>query len=92
MHNDFTLFMRTYPNGTKVVIYHAYDTDDNRVGPWTTKCTTKTAARNYCNKLLKAGLLIPSKTKPVTFGEYAVGFWDRNSEYVRRQDSRADIT
>jgi integrase len=37
-------------------------------------------------------LLIRVKTKPVTFGEYAVGFWDRNSEYVKRQESRADIT
>lgn len=92
MHNDFTLFMRTYPNGKKVVFYHAYDADDNRVGPWTTKSRNLTAARNYCNRLLKAGLLIPNKTKPVTFAEYAVGFWDRNSEYVRRQESRADIT
>jgi hypothetical protein len=55
MHNDFTLFYRTYPNGTKVVFYHAYDENGKRVGPWTTKCANKTAARNYCNGLLKAG-------------------------------------
>jgi integrase len=92
MHNDFTLFMRTYPNGTKVVFYHAYDDNDRRVGPWTTKCKNLTAARNYCNKLLKAGELVPDKKPITTFAEFAEGFWDKNSEYVRRQESRADIT
>jgi len=92
MHNDFTLFMRTYPNGTKVVFYHAYDKDGKRVGPWTTNSLTLTAARNYCHKLLVAGALIPSKTKPFTFGEFAAGFWERGSEYVKNQESRADIT
>jgi integrase len=92
MHNDFTLFMRTYPNGKKVVFYHAYDKDGKRVGPWTTNSLTKTAARNYCHKLLAAGILIPNKNKAVTFGEYAVRFWERGSEYIKNQESRADIT
>jgi integrase len=92
MHNDFTLFMRTYPNGTKVVFYHAYDADDKRVGPWTTKCTNKTAARNYCNKLLKEGRLLPKRNKIIVFAKFADGFWDRKSEYIRRQESRSDIT
>ena len=92
MHNDFTLFMRTYPNGTKVVFYHAYNDEDVRVGPWTTKCRNLTAARNYCNRLMKAGGLIPNKTKPVTFGEFAQGFFDRDSDYVKNQESRGSIT
>jgi integrase len=92
MHNDFTLFMRTYPNGKKVVFYHAYDDEGKRVGPWTTNSLTLTAARNYCNRLLKAGVLVRNKTKVLTFGEYAEGFWERGSEYIRNQDSRADIT
>ena len=92
MHNDFTLFKRTYPNGTKVVFYHAYDENGKRVGPWTTHSRNLTAARARCNKLLKAGALIPGKNKAVTFAKFAEGFWDRNSEYVRRQESRADIT
>ena len=33
MHNDFTLFMRTYPNETRMVFYHAYNEKDERVGP-----------------------------------------------------------
>jgi hypothetical protein len=32
MHNDFTLFLRTYPNGQKVFHYLAYDEDGIRRG------------------------------------------------------------
>jgi integrase len=28
----------------------------------------------------------------VTFGEFAAGFWERGSEYVKNQESRSDIT
>jgi len=92
MHNDFTLFVRKYPNGKRVVFYFAYDETDTRVGPWTTKCLTKTAARNYCNRLLKAGLLVQVKQKVFTFGEYAEGFWERESEYIKKKEGRRDIT
>ena len=92
MHNDFTLFLREYPNGKKVFFYYTYDEDGRRRGPWTTKCLSKTAARNYCHALLKKGGLIPDRKTAVTFAEFAEGFWDRNSEYIRRQESRADIT
>jgi hypothetical protein len=92
MRNDFTLFMRMYPNGKKVVFYHAYDESGKRVGPWTTNSLTFTAARNYCHKLLVAGTLIPNRNKVMTFGDFANGLWERGSEYVKNQESRADIT
>jgi integrase len=92
MRNDFTLFMREYPNGKKVCFYYAYDKDGIRQGPWTTKCLNKTAGRNYCHKLMVAGILIPNRNKAVTFVEYAKGFWERGSEYVKNQESRGDIT
>jgi integrase len=38
------------------------------------------------------GGLIPDKKKPLAFGEFAEGFWERGSEYVKNQESRADIT
>jgi hypothetical protein len=88
MHNDYTLFTRKYPNGTRTVFYYAYGADDKRLGPWTTKCLTLTAARKYCNQLLKADRLIPSRIKPVTFGEFADRFWEWDSEYIRSQESR----
>jgi hypothetical protein len=74
MHNDYTLLWRTYPNGTKVVFYYAYDDTDVRRGPWTTKCQSITGARNYCNRLIKTDRLIPNRGKLLTFGEYAKGF------------------
>jgi hypothetical protein len=44
MHNDYTLFWRSYPNGKKVVFYYAYDDTDERRGPRTTKCRSITPA------------------------------------------------
>jgi hypothetical protein len=92
MYNDYTLFWRTYPNGTKVVFYYAYDDTDVRQGPWTTKCRSITAARNYCNRLIKTDRLIPNRGKVLTFGEYAQGFWEHGSDYLDNQEGRADIT
>ena len=69
-----------------------YDENGERRGPWPTKCLTKTVARNYCHGLLREGNLLPNRNKVLTFGEYADGFWDRSSEYVKNQESRVDIT
>jgi hypothetical protein len=52
----------------------------------------RTAARNYCNRLFKDGGLIPDKKVPFTFGEFAEGFWERGAEYVKKQESRSNIT
>jgi integrase len=92
MRNDFTLFLRKYPNGSKVFFYYAYDENGQRQGPWTTKCVQKTAAKNYCHRLFKDGALLPDRNKAITFGEFAKGFWERGSEYVKNQESRGDIT
>jgi hypothetical protein len=84
--------VRKYQNGKRAVFYFAYDETDTRVGPWTTKCLTKTAARNFCCKLLKAGLLAQDKRKAITFGEYATDFWERDSEYIKKKEGRRDGT
>jgi hypothetical protein len=36
--------------------------------------------------------LIPNRGKPLTFGEYAAGFWEHGSDYLDNQEGRADIT
>jgi hypothetical protein len=92
MHNDYTLFWRPYPNGKKVVFYYAYDDRDNRQGPWTTKCQSIMAVRNFCNRLIKTDRLIPKRGTLVTFGEFAAGFWEHGSDYLENQEGRADIT
>jgi len=61
MHNDFTLLRRKVPSGKKVVYYYAYDDEGQRLGPWTTGQVSKTAARNYCNRLNREGKLIPTQ-------------------------------
>jgi integrase len=92
MHNDYTLFWREYPNGTRAVFYYAYDDQGVRRGPWSTKCRNITAARNYCNRLIRTGRLIPKRGRPLTFGEFARGFWESGSPYLENQEGRADIT
>jgi hypothetical protein len=67
MYNDYTLLWRTYPNGTMMVFCYAYDGNDVRQGPWTTKCRSITAAQNYCNRLIKTDRLIS--------GAKAFAFW-----------------
>ncbi|MDR2786588.1 MAG: hypothetical protein LBB83_11820, partial [Treponema sp.] len=83
----------------EVVFYYAYDDKDVRQGPWTTKCQSITAARNYCNRLIKTDSLIPilkvfnhKRGKLLTFGEFASGFWEHGSGYLDNQEGRADIT
>jgi hypothetical protein len=84
--------MRKLPCGKKVAYYYAYDASDRRVGPWSTGEKTLTAARSRCEDLYREGKLIPSKTKPLTFGEFAEGFWESGSAYLENQEGRADIT
>lgn len=91
MHSDFTLFLRKYPNGKEVYFYYTYDGEDRRRGPWTTKSQNKTAARNYCHKLIKAGALIPDRRKSMSFGEFADGFWNRGSIYLSHLERRREM-
>ena len=62
-----------------------------RRGPWTTKCLTLTEAKNYCHRLIRKGALIPNRKKVTTFAEFAKGFWELDSAYVREQRSRKDF-
>jgi len=92
MHSDFTLFLRTYPNGKKVYFYYTYDEKGKRKGPWTTNSQNKTAARNYCHTLIKDGKLLHNSRTAMTFGEFAKGFWDEGSDYLEYRSQRSDLT
>jgi len=91
MRNDYTMFKRAVPSGTKVVYYYAYDENGIRKGPWTTKCLNFTEARNYCHRLIRNGALIPDRKKMITFSEFANGFWKLDSEFIRNERSRKDF-
>jgi len=93
MHNDFTLLTRVVPSGKKVIYYYAYDEKGNRLGPWSTGQDSKTMARNYCNRLIKAGVLLPCKKEMPTFAQWADGFWDwNNSKYLKDRRKRRNLT
>jgi integrase len=62
------------------------------MGPYSSGEKTKTAAGVVCVQLYAAGRLIPKKTRVFTFGDFAKGFWERNSSYIKNQDGRADLT
>ena len=84
MHNDFTLFPRTVPSGKTVVYYYAYDSSGQRLGPWSTGQSSKTAARNYCNGLNRQGKLLPGPKEIPTFAEFSKDFWDwEKSPYLK---------
>jgi integrase len=93
MHNDFTLFTRVVPSGKTVVYYYAYDDDGTRVGPWTTGLENKTAARNYCNGLIRKGVLVPGIKGMTSFSVYAKDFWNwETSEYLKFRRKRKKLT
>jgi integrase len=93
MHNDFTLFSRKVPSGKTVVYYYAYNDDGERLGPWSTGQATKTAGRNYCNGLIKSGMLVPGIKGMTTFAVYAADFWDwGKSEYLRDRVKHRNLT
>ena len=93
MKNDFTLFHRVVPSGKKVVYYYAYDENGTRKGPWSTGQASKTAARNFCNALIRKGVLLPQGKGMPTFEEYAEGFWNwENSPYLKERRKRVNLT
>ena len=93
MHNDYTLVTRRVPSGKKVVYFYAYDQDGKRRGPWTTGQATKTHARNYCNRLIKEGRLLPGKQGMPTFAEYSQGWWEWDTcAYLKDRRKRHVLT
>jgi integrase len=93
MHNDFTLFKRRVPSGKMMVYYYAYNDEGRRLGPWTTGEESKTAARNWLNRMNREGRLLPGPKNIPTFEEYATGFWDwENSGYLKDRRKRSKLT
>lgn len=72
----FTLYPRRTLSGEIVWYYRTYDESGVRTAGRSTGETSKTQARNYCQKLIRDGKLIPAKE--ILFGAWADGFflWD----------------
>ena len=93
MRNDFTLYFRKVPSGKRVYYYYAYNDGGDRLGPWSTGEDVRTAARNYCNNLIRQGMLVPGIKGMTTFAVYAAEFWDWDkSEYLKHRRKRRKLT
>lgn len=69
----YTLFPRTTKAGTRVWYYRTYDAAGRRTTARSTGKTSKSAAREYCDALLREGRLVPSSR--LTLDEYARDWW-----------------
>jgi len=75
--NSFTVYPRTLPGGKVVWYYQTYDADGRRLAGRSTGKATKTAAKAYCEQLMREGLLgtgEENKRFPL-FKDYAKGWW-----------------
>jgi integrase/recombinase XerC len=70
----FTIYPRKLKTVT-VYYYQCYDNNGKRICGHSTGQKSKTAAKMYCMELYRKGKLIP-ETKPVSFVEFAEGWWD----------------
>ena len=77
-HHTYTLYRHL--NHSPYWYYLTYSPDDIRTCGHSTGCTSKTAARNYCDDLLKRGLLYTGINQ--TFEQYAGHWFDDNSPWI----------
>jgi hypothetical protein len=93
IHSNYTLYWRVVPSGKRVVYYYAWDEYNKRRGGYSTGQTTVTAAKLYCDKLLREGRLIPNSDFMPTFAEYARGWWEwETCSYLKKRRKRASLT
>jgi len=90
-HAAYTLYKRVLPSREVVFYYQSYDPDGRRLPGRSTGQSTRSAAKAYCDMLLKEGLLWDGEQtcKIPLFKDYAKGWWDFTTcEYVRNKQER----
>jgi integrase len=95
IRETYSLYKRKVPSGECVFYYRTYDEFGLRTCGHSTGQTSKTAAREFCNALLKAGNLVPGKRGRTfkNFKDYATDWWDmEKSEYLRERKERRAIS
>lgn len=70
---QYTIFPRTFPSGNVYYYYRPYDEDGNLTTPKSTGQKTKTAARRFCEELIKIGGL--HTYRDISFNEFAKNWW-----------------
>ena len=95
-HEPYQLLQRKLKNGKTVWLYRAWVAPNKRTSAISTGCTTKTAAKFYCDELFKQGKLIPEphktkKEEPQTFADLAKDFWNwETSFYIKERLAFSD--
>ncbi len=93
LRETYTLYKRKLQSGNVVYYYQVYDDDGNKLCGHSTGKRTKTAARNYCNELLREGRLMPQKREIPTFKKFAEGWWEWDTcPYLKKRKVRREIT
>jgi len=89
---EIQLYKRTLPSGLSVYYYRVYTPDGKRLRISTGK-SKKFEAKNYVNKLIEEGELIPDKKKNTLFSDFIENFWIWDKcHYVERKREREGIT
>jgi integrase len=93
LRETFSVYKRKLKSGKIVFYYQIYDDDGNRICGHSTGKRTKTAARNYCNQLLREGRLMPQPHEIPTFEKFAKGWWEWDTcPYLKKRRGRREIT
>lgn len=88
---EFSLFKRSV--GRKTIWYYLAYTENGAPKRYSTGCTSKAAALDYCLQLARDNALIPREISddkqtpgPMTFAEFAKDWWDwEKSWYIRER-------
>jgi integrase len=100
IRESYGLYKRLLSSGRVVYYYRTYY-DGKRTCGHSTGQTTKTAAREYCNRLLREGKLhdtdsvsgFGGRDLVPLFKDFADGFWDyETSDYLKSRRRRRPIT
>ncbi len=78
----YTLYKRRMKNSKYVYYYRIYLPNGLRSGGHSTGCTSKNAARFFCDELLRKGLLGEVSQN---FSQYAQGFFDYTAPWVKNR-------
>ena len=88
---DFVLYPRKMKDGREVWYYRCYDAQGHRISGQSTGLTTEKKAEKYCEKLLREGKLIPTKTPTLRAWAEKEKWWQWDKcRYLRGQLDRSD--
>lgn len=96
IRESYSLYKRYLPSGRVVFYYRTYDHNGARTSGHSTGQSTRTAAREYCNHLLRENRLVSGRKEHIPaplFRDYARGFWDyETSSYLKSRRGRRPIS